>query len=62
MAYDRSLELDNTDPYTWNDRGVLLYQMGQCRAALESIDRAIGLDADYSPALANRQALREQCP
>ncbi|MEY2978371.1 MAG: hypothetical protein RLZZ435_2510, partial [Cyanobacteriota bacterium] len=61
-AYDRALQLDDSDPYAWNDLGVLQYQMGQCRAALEALDRAISLDPNYSPAIANRQVLKEQCP
>ncbi|MGA0198365.1 MAG: tetratricopeptide repeat protein [Prochlorotrichaceae cyanobacterium] len=61
-AYDRALQLDDSDHYAWNDLGVLQYQMGQCRAALESLDRAISLDPNYSPAIANRRALKEQCP
>ena len=60
-AYDRATTLSPDDPYVWNERGVLLYHMGRCPEAIDSVAKAIGADPNYAPALDNRASLAEVC-
>ncbi|MFP4007441.1 MAG: tetratricopeptide repeat protein [Spirulinaceae cyanobacterium] len=54
---DRALEIDAENRTLWTNRGVKFKNMGNAEEALESFDRAIAVDEDYSLAHYNRCAV-----
>jgi tetratricopeptide (TPR) repeat protein len=56
--YDRAIAVDPAVPYAWNDRGMLLADVGEPDAALASLDRAIALRPGYALAWNNRGGVK----
>jgi predicted O-linked N-acetylglucosamine transferase (SPINDLY family) len=43
-AYQKVLELEDVDAYTWNNMGMTYYAQGNYEAALESVQQSLSLD------------------
>ena len=51
---DKSLQLDQTNPKAYNNRGTAYFNLGQIRQAIEDYDEAIRIDPQYAAAYNNR--------
>lgn len=59
-SYDRALQLDATNPYTYCSKASAYHKLGQPELALQSADKALQVDSAYAPAMANKaRALRK---
>ena len=56
-ACRKALRLDAEHPYPWNVQGRVYWEMGRPTNAVESFRRALGLNPDFYPALANLGAV-----
>jgi tetratricopeptide (TPR) repeat protein len=43
QAYDRAIELNPKNAYSWNNKGYTLTQQGKYEKAIQAIDKAIEL-------------------
>ncbi|MFJ8916755.1 tetratricopeptide repeat protein [Amycolatopsis sp. NPDC102389] len=58
--FDRALDLNPADPYTWSDRGNLFHNEGDWERALSDLDRAIELDPTYAYSWRGRGSARAE--
>ena len=59
-SYDRALQLDTTNPYTYCSKASAYHKLGQPEFALQNADKALKVDPDYAPAMLNKaKALRK---
>lgn len=56
----KALQLDDSDPDTWNSLGLIQIQAGRLRDADVSFEAALKQDAHFAPALINLAVLRHQ--
>ena len=53
-AYDKSINFDSHLPETYNNRGIIKYELGQFSEAVEDYTRALQLKTNFAEALNNR--------
>lgn len=59
VSYDRALQLDTTNPYTYCSKASAYHKLGLPELALQNADKALLVDPAYAPAMANKaRALR----
>lgn len=60
VSYDRALQLDSTNPYTYCSKASAYHKLGLPELALQNADMALQVDSTYAPAMGNKaRALRK---
>lgn len=59
-AFERVIELDETNKYAWYNLGVVASAQGEPSEALEHYDRALSTDPEFTSAMYNKAILLEE--
>jgi tetratricopeptide (TPR) repeat protein len=55
-CFEKATQIKPQDPTGWNNKGVVLKQMGRYQDALICFNKALAIDSSYEVALQNRES------